>query len=77
MVTERKKPHPRGSLNAAAERLGVSRPTVYKLIREGHLAAYRVGFRLRVDDAAIETYLDACRRAGPLRPAARVERVSA
>lgn len=44
----------------AADRLRVSKMTVYRLIHAGHLPAVQIGkaFRIRVSD--LEAYLDAC-----------------
>lgn len=47
-------PAPRaGSLRAAAARIGVSLPTLYKLIDSGELRTYHVGRAHRVSDDAV------------------------
>lgn len=46
--------HPRpGSLRWAAAQIGVSLPTVYKLIRQGRLRAFKVGRGTRVSERAV------------------------
>ena len=40
-----------------AEVLAVSNMTVYRLIRDGHLAAFRVGHSWRVPEANLQQYL--------------------
>lgn len=42
-----------GSLKIAAERIGMSLPTLYKLIDEGKLKTYHVGRAHRVTEASI------------------------
>ncbi len=42
-----------GSLKHAADRIGVSLPTVYKLIAEGKLRTYHIGRAHRASDDAI------------------------
>jgi excisionase family DNA binding protein len=42
-----------GSLRAAAARIGVSLPTLYKLIDSGKLRSYHIGRAHRVSDDAI------------------------
>ena len=46
------------SVNAVATLLGISRPTVYALIRRGHLVPIRVGERLRFEPADVRAYLE-------------------
>ncbi len=41
----------------AAEFLGVSASTVYRLLRQGDLRAYRVGHSIRITQIDIENYL--------------------
>ena len=54
----------------AAERLGISLPTLDGLIRRGQLPASKVGARIvRIDERDIETYL-AARRVAPMKKAA-------
>jgi excisionase family DNA binding protein len=43
----------------AAEFLGVSSSTVYRLLRKGDLRAYRVGHQIRLTQTDIENYLKA------------------
>jgi len=43
----------------AAEFLGVSSSTVYRLLRKGDLRAYRVGHQIRLTQTDIENYLRA------------------
>jgi len=54
-------PRPRTSLRTVDELaadLRVSRWTVYKLVRDGHLRAVHVGERLRFRDEDVERYLE-------------------
>jgi len=44
-------------LQETAKRLGVSRVTVYRLVRKGQLRAHRVGKAWRVAEEAIAEYL--------------------
>lgn len=54
----------------AAERLGISLPTLDGLIRRGQLPASKVGARIvRIDESDIEAYL-AARRVAPMKKAA-------
>lgn len=46
-----------------AHRLSASQEFVRRLIRDGRLAAIRIGTRWRVDPRDLETYIDACRTA--------------
>jgi excisionase family DNA binding protein len=46
------------SINEVGELLGISRPTVYALIRRGELAPIRVGERLRFEQADVRAYLE-------------------
>jgi excisionase family DNA binding protein len=46
------------SLNEVARLLHVSRPTVYGLVRGGHLQPIRVGERLRFEQANVRAYLE-------------------
>lgn len=46
-------------IEACAERMNVSKMTVYRLIDEKQLTAYRIGRSFRVDEADLETYLEA------------------
>jgi excisionase family DNA binding protein len=53
------------SINEVAELLGISRPTVYALIRRGELVPIRVGERIRFDPADIRAYLERNREISP------------
>ncbi len=46
------------STREAAEQLGVSLRTVYRLIDGGELAAYQIGRNIRVKEVDLERYLD-------------------
>jgi excisionase family DNA binding protein len=46
------------SINQVARLLGISRKTLYALIRRGDLLPIRVGERLRFDQADIRAYLE-------------------
>ena len=46
------------SVNEVAELLGISRPTVYALIRRGELVPIRVGERARFEPADVRAYLE-------------------
>lgn len=54
MATKKKDSPPYGTIRYAAERLGVAKNTVYKLIASGHLATYKIGRAHRTTDAAID-----------------------
>ena len=41
-----------------AERLSVSKPTIYRLCKHGRLRSKKVGSTLRVDTQSLEEYLD-------------------
>lgn len=45
------------SSEAAAEMLGVSRPTLYKRINDGLIPAYRMGRLVRLRRSDVEEYL--------------------
>jgi excisionase family DNA binding protein len=44
-----------------AEKLGTSRHTVYKWIRQKHLSAYRLGHEIRITESALKEFLEARR----------------
>jgi len=46
------------SINEVAELLGISRPTVYALIRRGELIPIRVGERARFEPGDVRAYLE-------------------
>jgi excisionase family DNA binding protein len=46
------------SINEVARLLGISRATVYELMRDGALVPIRVGERARFEPADIRAYLD-------------------
>lgn len=55
------------TVHEVARALGISRFTVYDLIKRGDLPAYRVGNRLRVEPAALATFKQGTApRAGPV-----------
>lgn len=45
----------------AAKELGITTRTLYRLIDEGQIAAYKLGRVLRIRRADIASYLDTCR----------------
>lgn len=45
-----------------ARRLNVTRRTVYAWIRQGRLAAYKIGSRVRIDPNDLELFIKAHRR---------------
>ena len=45
----------------AAERLGITTRTLYRLINDGEIAAYRLGRVLRLKVGDIDAYLESCR----------------
>jgi len=47
------------SRSEAAERLAVSKSTIYRLIRSGELPAYKVGHGIRVAQTDLENYIRA------------------
>jgi excisionase family DNA binding protein len=53
------------SIHELAELLGISRPTVYALVRRGQLVPIRVGERMRFDPADVRAYLERNRKAQP------------
>ncbi|CAA9489939.1 MAG: hypothetical protein AVDCRST_MAG45-688 [uncultured Solirubrobacterales bacterium] len=42
---------------AAADRLGISKATVYRLVRSGDLRAFRVGHQIRIAQVDLENYV--------------------
>lgn len=54
MAVSKKQPPPYGTIAYAAHRLGLSRPTIYRLIESGHLATYKIGRAHRTTDAALD-----------------------
>jgi excisionase family DNA binding protein len=46
------------SINEVAQLLGISRPTVYSLIRRGELTPIRVGERARFEPTDVRAYLE-------------------
>ncbi|MFD6271375.1 helix-turn-helix domain-containing protein [Nocardia asteroides] len=48
--------------SSAAGLLGISRPTLMKLVREGRIAAHKVGTHTRLDTADVLAYRDRLRR---------------
>ncbi len=57
--TERASPKRLLTIQEVADRLGVSKATVYKLCEEGRIPHFRVSNAIRVDAAALEAYLAA------------------
>ena len=53
------------NVNETAVYLNTSRWSVYKLVRDGHLRAVRVGERLRFKPDDVERYLDRDGEPGP------------
>ena len=49
------------STERAASRLGLTPRTVYRLIDEGHLPAYRFGRVIRVKQADVDAFIEASR----------------
>lgn len=49
------------SVGEVAELAGLSRSLVYREIERGHLAAYRVGSRLRIEPGALADWKERCR----------------
>lgn len=49
------------SVGEVAELTGLSRSLVYREIERGHLAAYRVGSRLRIEPGALADWKERCR----------------
>ncbi len=46
------------TVDEIASRCQVSKQTVYKAIRRGHLSAHRFGRSVRISESALEAYLD-------------------
>jgi excisionase family DNA binding protein len=46
------------SINQVAEKLGVGRDTVVKLLNEGQLGGYKIGAQWRISEEQLQTYLD-------------------
>jgi excisionase family DNA binding protein len=53
------------SIHELSELLGISRPTVYALVRRGEFVPIRVGERMRFDPADVRAYLERNREAQP------------
>jgi excisionase family DNA binding protein len=53
------------TVNEIAALLGVSRPSVYRMIRRGELVPYRVGERLRFRLEDVDAYLERSREPAP------------
>ena len=49
------------STNEAAQRLGVTAPTLYRFIDDGRLPAYRMGRVIRLKASDVATFEAACR----------------
>ena len=49
------------SVGEVAELTGLSRSLIYREIERGHLAAYRVGSRVRMDPTAVASWKEQCR----------------
>ena len=49
------------STQEAAERLGITVRTLYRLIDEGQLAAYKFGRVIRLQEADVDGFIDASR----------------
>lgn len=45
----------------AAKQLGITSRTLYRLIDEGHLVAYRIGRVIRLQEADVEAFIEASR----------------
>jgi excisionase family DNA binding protein len=56
-----------GTVPHAARRLGISIPTVYKLIGQGYLRAYKVGRATRISEEAIADCVRTLERECPVR----------
>jgi excisionase family DNA binding protein len=53
------------SINEVADLLGISRPTVYALIRRGELVPIRVSDRARFEPADVRAYIERHRETEP------------
>jgi excisionase family DNA binding protein len=53
------------TLDETCEALRISRVTLWRLIRTGHVVAFRVGSRVRVPASGVEEYLARHRIAAP------------
>jgi excisionase family DNA binding protein len=49
------------STNDSARRLGITTRTLYRFIDEGQLPAYRFGRVIRLKQADVDTFIEACR----------------
>ncbi len=49
------------STKEAAERLGVTLRSLYRFIDEGHLAAYKFGRVIRLQERDVDTFIEASR----------------
>ena len=49
------------STKEAARRLGITPRTLYRFIDAGDLPAYRMGRVIRLQQAAVDAYIDQCR----------------
>ena len=41
-----------------AERLNVSRHSIYRWVKDGYLSAYRLGHELRITESALQRFLE-------------------
>lgn len=49
------------STKEACERLGVTLRTLYRLIDEGHVPAYKIGRLIRLQGAEVDAFIDGAR----------------
>lgn len=49
------------STTEVREQLGITLRTLYRLIDEGHIPAYKIGRVIRMKDEDVQAYLDKCR----------------
>lgn len=48
------------SINAAIYRLGISRTTLYSLIRKGEIRTFRIGGRTLIAEAELRGFVEKC-----------------
>ena len=56
------------TVKQVAERLGISRGLVYKLVRAGELGSHRIGAAIRIAEDQLREYLDKARAGNEASP---------
>ena len=53
------------SIPEVCQRLSVSRSTIYRVIRSGEIATYKVGSRIRVAETDLDKFIQKAKTANP------------